>query len=813
MKTSTYLNIGCGKVKLPGFVNIDREPGGDIQCDVTKGLPYADNTVDGIYSEHFIEHLSQPEIIAFLRECRRVLKSGARVRVATPDLDELVRQYAEQDWRSPWLDEYGYQWIQNRAEYLNVSLREWGHAWVVNEEELGRLGLLAGLSLPLRCALGESQDARLCKLETRKESTLILEFSKHEDYVPAEPLVSIIIPAYRPDFLDACLESAISQAYRKLEILVLDDSPGYEVEKITQRFAELDARITYVRNSPPLGEPDNLTKGIRLAQGDFIKPLYDDDILEPDAVKLLMGAFHAVPDARLAAGQRSPIDAAQLLGEAMLGPPLAVSSGRLRGTEVIGQILSRGSNNLGEPTCMMFRRKDALGIAERNVMTLFGRLCYGAGDVALALHLLSRGDLAYVAQPIAQFRVHSGQTQRQDGFREPALLTWSYLRKQASRLGLPVAGQGLKAQDTSSTNRPRLIKSPEGHGLRAHDNQGHGRQQEGGHGEVPGAQFGRNSIYLYQIAYSDETWNSVPASLLPLDNRANERPDWAEYWPIRRFLKTEVLDENAFYGFLSPRFTHKLKTTPEALLQFVASVADNVDVAAFSPYFDFQTVFRNVFEQGEYVHPGLMDLSSRVLKEAFPGVDLREVVNTSLDGIFCNYFAAKPRFWRAWLALCERVFAMAEFHDHPCAAALNRGYSHRDHPVAAKVFIIERMASLLLATSHQFTVEKFPTPTLSGGIFAKLPYVLLVNLDGLKSQALQGHPLLLNAFCQIQREILHSEAAINVRDWTLANHLALGVDHAPSRGYEHWGSDASHSPPGQEKIGLGWLLKRLLSRR
>ena len=47
-----------------------------------------------------------------------------------------------------------------------------------------------------------------------------------------------------------------------------------------------------------------------------------------------------------------------------------------------------------------------------------------------------------------------------------------------------------------------------------------------------------------------------------LDNSANERPDWYEYWPIRKFLLNETLDENAFYGFLSPKF--KLKTNLSA---------------------------------------------------------------------------------------------------------------------------------------------------------------------------------------------------------------------------------------------------------
>lgn len=453
MSGPLYLNIGCGKVKLPGFVNIDLEPGADVVCDVTRGLPYEDGTVDGIYSEHFIEHLSQKDIISFFRECRRVLKPGGRVRVATPDLDVIVRRYAEHDWRQPWLQKYGYDWIRNRAEYLNIALRAWGHAWVVNEEELARLAALAGLEDPVRCMLNESQDEMFCGLETRVESTLIMEFRKRRERFGEQPLVSIVIPAFRSEFLDECLQSALAQTYENIEILVLDDSASPKVEKITAAYSRCDQRVVYYRNEPPLGEAANLTKGIRLARGEFIKPLYDDDTLAPDAVARLLAALRATPEARLAAGRRVPINEGGVeLEPGVLGVALADVDGRLRGTAVIGRILSSGVNMLGEPTCMLFRRADAVAIDEPNVMSLFGRLCVGIGDVCLALHLLSRGDLAYVAEPVARFRLHPGQTQRRPMVRTAVQATWAYVREQAVRLGFPLSGPEM-AQPTHHRER------------------------------------------------------------------------------------------------------------------------------------------------------------------------------------------------------------------------------------------------------------------------------------------------------------------------------------------------------------------------
>src|ERR1700722_12687823 len=68
-----------------------------------------------------------------------------------------------------------------------------------------------------------------------------------------------------------------------------------------------------------------------------------------------------------------------------------------------------------------------------------------------------------------------------------------------------------------------------------------------------------------------------------LDNSANERPDWYEYWPIRNFLVNQPLDENAYYGFLSPKFKIKTNLTAEQTRAFIAAAPADTDVVLFSP--------------------------------------------------------------------------------------------------------------------------------------------------------------------------------------------------------------------------------------
>jgi hypothetical protein len=190
---------------------------------------------------------------------------------------------------------------------------------------------------------------------------------------------------------------------------------------------------------PALGEPDNLTQGIQLARGELVKPLYDDDVLEANAIERLVSALTITSDARLATGLRCVIDASgRRMSSTVTEAPLGHNSRRFHGTSIIQQMLASGTNLLGEPTCMLFRREDALAIDERNVMSLSGRLCSGFGDVCLAFHLLSEGDLAYVAEPLARIRSHIGQTQQKSDARESAIVSMLHLRKEGLRRGFKV---------------------------------------------------------------------------------------------------------------------------------------------------------------------------------------------------------------------------------------------------------------------------------------------------------------------------------------------------------------------------------------
>jgi len=97
LKKFRKIHFGSGEDIKRDFLNIDLNPSADIFLDARNKLNIESDSIEYIYSSHFVEHLEHEELVAHLKECHRILKNGAVLRLGVPDFEKVFNDYYEQN--------------------------------------------------------------------------------------------------------------------------------------------------------------------------------------------------------------------------------------------------------------------------------------------------------------------------------------------------------------------------------------------------------------------------------------------------------------------------------------------------------------------------------------------------------------------------------------------------------------------------------------------------------------------------------------------------------------------------------------------
>jgi GT2 family glycosyltransferase/glycosyltransferase involved in cell wall biosynthesis len=524
--------------------------------------------------------------------------------------------------------------------------------------------------------------------------------------VSSTPLVTIAIPSYKPRHFEAALLSALAQSYTALEILVSDDCPTDAIQRIVQRHASHSRRdIRVIHNRPGLGGLMNYTQCVVEARGEFVKFLNDDDVLLVDCVERMVEVFHSHPDVSLVTSRRILIDTAGVPLPDILPTCNPFDEDTIvQGGDLTAFLVDEPMNFIGEPSTVMFRRQH-LADVKPNISCLDGQTVRAINDLAMYANVLRHGNLAYLCEPLSCFRMHAEQRQQQGDMQELFRQYVQVFTSQIHAMGLyrpqadgQVRWRPLAAAVDDWSLLPLRQRFREA-GVRLAL-----EQQRLAAACTP--------AHIHQIFYSEETRKLLEPGFIPLDN-VGQRPDWAEYWPMRNLLLNAELDENAFYGVLSPRFRQKTGLGAKQVFDFVASAPDDTDVLLFPMFFDEGALFESVFIQGLAYHPNIWPAFVEMARQLTPGVNLETLVMDAQQSQFCNYFIAKPRFWRHWFSRAETIFQAAEqsrgaARPTPYGMALNIPTLHRGvDGYECKVFVMERLLPLILATDAQWKVQAY----------------------------------------------------------------------------------------------------------
>src|ERR1700731_1297143 len=157
-----YLNVGCGPKLLNGFANLDYlwVPGIDLCWDITKGIPLPDHSLQGIYSEHCLEHLDKSVATDILRDLRRLLKTTGTLRIVVPDAELYIDLYI----RARNGEAVQFPYAEGKClpiDPLNRIFREHGHRYAYDFCAMRAMILDVGFSSVTKASFMNGRDLKL----------------------------------------------------------------------------------------------------------------------------------------------------------------------------------------------------------------------------------------------------------------------------------------------------------------------------------------------------------------------------------------------------------------------------------------------------------------------------------------------------------------------------------------------------------------------------------------------------------------------------------------------------------------------------
>jgi len=123
--------------------------------------------------------------------------------------------------------------------------------------------------------------------------------------IPTQPIISVCIPVYNgAKFLQETLDSISRQSYNNIEIIIVDDNSTDNSGIIINRFNSADYKTIKRKNDSNIGLHANCEKCISLASGDWIKFVFQDDILDKKCIEELFSTAKKT-DSNIICGNKS----------------------------------------------------------------------------------------------------------------------------------------------------------------------------------------------------------------------------------------------------------------------------------------------------------------------------------------------------------------------------------------------------------------------------------------------------------------------------------------------------------------------------
>ena len=230
-------------------------------------------------------------------------------------------------------------------------------------------------------------------------------------------LVSICIPTYNGEkYLQEALNSAKAQTYKNIEVIISDDQSIDKTVDICENFKNSVNFPVHIYSHIPSGIGANWNNSIERSSGNYIKMMFQDDIMEPKCISEMM-KYITSKNVEIVVCKRSIIDNySNLIKDGNwhknfhdLHIPAGISVNEfylLKKSNLKELNFNRYSvdNIIGEPCASLFSRKlfQKVGQFNTEVKQIL--------DYEYWIRVLKKYDIGIIEEKLIKFRVHDEQT-------------------------------------------------------------------------------------------------------------------------------------------------------------------------------------------------------------------------------------------------------------------------------------------------------------------------------------------------------------------------------------------------------------------
>ena len=207
------------------------------------------------------------------------------------------------------------------------------------------------------------------------------------------PQVSVIIlTRNRPEFLVKAVESVLNQTYTDFEIVIVDDASTDKTPEVIKSFQ--DPRIISIRHDVNKGESGSRNAGVKVAKGELVAFLDDDDEWLPQKLELQVSLLQKGNDKL--GGVYTGFYKWDMVEEKIVGEIIPKKRGNISEDMFI-------KNWVGTPSTVLVKNKCFQDVGEFDEKLVFGP------DWDMWLRIAHKYEFEYIASPLVKYGIHSQQ--------------------------------------------------------------------------------------------------------------------------------------------------------------------------------------------------------------------------------------------------------------------------------------------------------------------------------------------------------------------------------------------------------------------